>query len=93
MKLKAIDYIVGSETVKSPKITLKVTTDGDMYDFFVKAANGQWTSLGSLNCSLLSTEVAGGFTGITVGLFCNGGSGEGYADFKSLAINSNCINK
>lgn len=93
MKLKAIDYIVGSETVKSPKITLKVTTDGDMYDFFVKAANGQWTSLGSLNCSLLSTEVAGGFTGITVGLFCNGGSGEGYADFKSLAIDNNCNNK
>lgn len=86
MKLKAIDYIVGSEDVKSPKVQLRITSDGLMYNFFVKADNGQWAQLGSLNTSLLSTEVAGGFTGVTVGLFCNGGNGSGFADFDNLRV-------
>lgn len=91
MKLKAIDYVVGSQiltnskALKTGKVALRITSNGLMYNFFVKDGNGQWNSLGSLNCSLLSTEVAGGFTGVTVGLFCNGDSG--YADFTSLKIN------
>ena len=93
MKLKAIDYVVGSVELKSPKVMLRVTTDGNMYNFSAKADDGQWTLLGSLNCSLLSTEVAGGFTGMTVGLFCDGGSGTGSACFKDLIINDNTNRK
>lgn len=92
IKLKSIDYIAGSKLItnskalKSSKIQLRITTDSNTYNFFVKDGSGQWSPLGSLNCSLLSTEVAGGFTGVTVGLFCNGGSGAGYADFTRLTI-------
>lgn len=86
LKLKSIDYLVGATAYKSPKVTLRVTTDGNMYDFSAKGDDGQWETVGSVNCSLLSTEVAGGFTGVTVGLFCNGGSEPGYADFGSLRI-------
>lgn len=92
MRLKAIDYIVGSSELRSAKVALRVTTDGNMYNFFAKDDNEQWTSLGSLNCSLLSTEVAGGFTGITVGLFCNVGSGLGNVCFGKFLINNNTEN-
>lgn len=84
MKLKAIDYIVKSVTLSSPVMRLRVSTDGKMYYFSVLVSDGQWLQLGAVNCSLLSTEVAGGFTGVTVGLFCNGGGG--YADFRSLTV-------
>ena len=92
MRLTAIDYIVGSSELRSAKVALRVTTDGNMYNFFAKDDNEQWTSLGSLNCSLLSTEVAGGFTGITVGLFCNVGSGLGNVCFGKFLINNNTEN-
>lgn len=86
MKLKAIDYLVGVDAYSSPKLALRVTTDGKMYRFFAKGDGRDWQQLGELNCSLVSTEVAGGFTGVTVGLFCNGGNDEGYADFSRLTI-------
>lgn len=84
IKLKSIDYVAGTADIASEKAQLRITTDGNMYNFYVKGAKGAWTQLGALNCSLLSTEVAGGFTGVTVGLFCNGG--EGFVDVERLTI-------
>lgn len=34
-----------------------------------------------MNCSLMSTEVAGGFTGVVLGMFAEGKEKSGYADF------------
>ena len=34
-----------------------------------------------MNCSLLSTEVVGGFTGVTLGMFAQGQKADGYATF------------
>lgn len=82
IKLKAIDYIAKSIELKSGTVKLRITSDGKMYQFACMD-NGKWQNLGAFNCSLLSTEVAGGFTGVTVGLFCNG---KGYADFHWLKL-------
>lgn len=84
VKLKAIDYIVKSVVLNSPTVRLKVSSDGKMYNFSCMG-RGQWQELGALNCSLLSTEVAGGFTGVTMGIFCNG-KPNGYADFHYVRL-------
>lgn len=34
-----------------------------------------------MNCSLMSTEVAGGFTGVTLGMYVDGKENSGSADF------------
>lgn len=48
---------------------LEIHACGDHYEFLV---NGK--ELGRLESALLSTEVAGGFTGVTVGPYCQNGS-------------------
>ena len=57
------------------KARLEIRALGDRYEFLV---NGQ--SLGTLESPLLSTEVVGGFTGVTVGPYCK----EGTAVFESF---------
>ena len=44
----------------------------DRYDFELQAG-GEWQKLSSLDVALLSTEVAGGFTGVTTGMLCENG--------------------
>ena len=38
-------------------------------------------------CSLMSTEVAGGFTGVVLGMFAEGKEKSGYADFGYFRYN------
>lgn len=59
-------------------ITLNVSSDGVGYSFSAKTDDGQDIQMGWLESSLLSTEVVGGFTGVTNGMFVKG---QGYADF------------
>ena len=51
-------------------LVLRVESDGDKY-YFSYSYHGSniYRQLGSLECSLLSTEVVGGFTGAMVGMF------------------------
>jgi alpha-N-arabinofuranosidase len=56
-------------------IILTVQADAKNYTFSYQQNDGESTILGSGECSLLSTEVAGGFTGIYFGLYA-AGSGE-----------------
>ena len=46
-------------------------SDNVRYHFMCKMAKG-WQEVGSKECSLLSTEEAGGFTGIIHGLYAEG---------------------
>ena len=83
-KLKCIDYTVKSvelEKLSAVKtgnknnlrnIKLRVHSDGNMYYFYYALQNGDFHELCAVNCSLMSTEVAGGFTGVMLGMMAEG---------------------
>lgn len=54
------------------------------YKFMYRDAKGKWVDAGTLDTRLLSTETAGGFTGVTLGMFAVSPKGGGFscADFK-----------
>ena len=81
-KLKSIDYIVKSvPNVRKKSVKLRVRSDGTMYYFDYSTDGKTFKELASMNCSLMSTEVAGGFTGVTLGMYVDGKENSGYADF------------
>ena len=63
------------------KLTLRVTSDGNLYRFLYAFDHGHFTELAAQSCTLVSTEVAGGFTGVTVGMFAEGGK-AGFTGYK-----------
>ncbi len=85
--LKSIDYEAASLPVSGTSAWLKITSDGALYKFFVSADGSLWQELDALNCQLLSTEVAGGFTGIVLGLYAEGAT----ADFRSFKYHENSL--
>lgn len=81
-KLKSIDYIVKSVLrLSKDAVKLRVRSDGNMYYFDYSLRGEPFVELASVNCSLMSTEVAGGFTGVTLGMYADGKDKNGYADF------------
>ena len=53
-------------------IELKIEGDGPVTRTFYKVANGEFTQLGdSLDSTFLSTDTAGGFQGVTLGMFAH----------------------
>ena len=79
VKLKALEANLGEVAVKGNQAVIKVSSeDGMMYDFMVDGK-----SLGKLNTLLFSSEVAGGFTGVTLGMYAVGGTAQfEYFDYK-----------
>ena len=57
--------------MKQGKAEIRVDADESRYHFMCNTAKG-WQEIGSIECSLLSTEVVGGFTGMIIGLFAEG---------------------
>jgi xylan 1,4-beta-xylosidase len=53
-------------------IILSVHADAKNYTFSYEQLGGESIALGSGECSLISTEVAGGFTGVFFGLYATG---------------------
>ena len=66
------------ECGQTDKVRLRITSDGQQYHFLYSLNGGQWQQLASHDCQLLSTEVVGGFTGVTIGMYADG---EETADF------------
>ena len=77
-KLKNIHYVVSEQPVRSAAVKLRIRSDGEQYVFEYSDGGKPFRKLCELACSLVSTEVAGGFTGVVIGLFAQG---QGYADF------------
>jgi alpha-N-arabinofuranosidase len=61
------------------KVRLRITSDGTQYRFEYAQTDGDWKLIASHDCPLVSTEVVGGFTGVTLGMFVEG---EGRAAFR-----------
>jgi len=79
-RLKSLSADCGSVKIGSDKVRLRIESDGLMYRFFCSAQGKAFQPVGEVNCSLMSTEVAGGFTGVTIGMFVENGT----ADFSSF---------
>ena len=54
-------------------IYLRITSDGLRYWFYWSPDGVEYEELGSVETSLVSTEVVGGFTGVTLGMYCTRG--------------------
>lgn len=81
-KLKSIDYTVATALVAVPRVILRIDSDGNGYTFSYSKDGKSYQSLGTLNCSLLSTEVAGGFTGVIIGMYATGKGQATFSDFQ-----------
>lgn len=89
-KLKSIDYIVKSvPNVRKKAVKLRVRSEGVMYYFDYSVDGKTYKELASMNCSLMSTEVAGGFTGVILGMYVDGKEKSGSADFSYFRYNEN----
>ena len=55
-------------------MNLRISYNDKMYKFEYSDDGTSYKSLGELNCSLLSSEVAGGFTGVVIGMYADGGN-------------------
>ncbi|MDD2436454.1 MAG: glycoside hydrolase family 43 protein [Massilibacteroides sp.] len=79
-KIVGLNQTVGSKSIpeteriiKAPKgapVYLKVISSGTFYSFYYRCGEGEWEMLcDSIDAKPLSTAVAGGFTGSTIGLY------------------------
>lgn len=84
--LNSIHGMIDTDIVLTPgeQIDLIVKGTPDIYEFYCNI-NGELKKVGSLDSRYLATETAGGFTGITLGLFA---TGEGIAIVKEMEYNS-----
>lgn len=60
------------EVYEGNEIILGLEADPFTYSFYYSKPNGERKSFGSGECSMLSTEVAGGFTGVFIGIYATG---------------------
>ena len=78
LRLKNIGFTMAEHTLAADTggnfspVTLTVEGGDDIYRFCVTTPSGGTTELGAPNARYLSTETAGGFTGITIGLYATG---------------------
>ena len=68
----SLSYIVAEEVVNENRILLKIEGTPDQYSFyFADPHKKEYTLLGKQDTRYLSTEVAGGFTGVMIGLYAS----------------------
>lgn len=66
----SLAYIAGEKAVSSNQVNLKIVGTPQHYSFFIKDDKAkEYAALGNLDTRYLSTEVAGGFTGVMIGLY------------------------
>ena len=72
-RIRNLEHEAAAMTLDCEKARLRIRGYDDHYDFEVFRTDG-WQKLATLDAPLLSTEVVGGFTGITTGPLCIDGS-------------------
>ena len=73
---KGTSKLIASEKINAgTNLKLKVTAQGDDYNFSYATDNGSYKNLGgTVSGDILSTDVAGGFTGSLIGLYATSGN-------------------
>ena len=69
MKLKNVESIIATAVIDGYSAYLRIRSDGDNYWFDYSVDGKNYQTLTSVSCTLLSTEVLGGFTGAVIGLY------------------------
>jgi alpha-N-arabinofuranosidase len=72
--------------LKGKQVTLRITADEAQYHFLLSTDGEHFEELAALDCTLVSTEIAGGFTGVTVGLFAEGEPSQPAARFEGVRL-------
>ena len=71
-QIRGTEHVAAAIPLQDTKAGFRISAYEDRYDFEL-LAGGEWQKLSSLDVALLSTEVAGGFTGVTTGMHCENG--------------------
>ena len=73
VRVKSLDVELGrlKKAVKQGKAEIRVDADEARYHFMCNTAKG-WKDICSIECTMLSTEGVGGFTGVIIGMFAEG---------------------
>ena len=73
-KYRAKSLTGGTMVPCGPKdqIRLRITSDGLEYCFLYAVGGGEFQELARYDCPMVSTEVVGGFTGVTIGMYADG---------------------
>lgn len=86
IRMKDVEAVLAKATIEGYEAHLRVKSDGEKY-LFEYATDGQYYKLlASCSCSLLSTEVVGGFTGMVLGMYATGNNVQGQAYGESFAL-------
>lgn len=70
--VKTLHQVQKAMLAKAKKVRLRITAVADHYVFEYAADGAPFTTLSRQACSLVSTEVVGGFTGVVVGMYAQG---------------------
>ena len=84
LNMKNVNTVLASTPLagNTEGLWLRVDSDSKNYRFSCSADGEHYQPVGELDCTLLSTETVGGFTGVTLGLYA---FGQGQADFDFVA--------
>lgn len=69
-------------SLRGGSVHLCITSENNSYVFSYSQGDGNLKEAGRLPSTLLSTEVVGGFTGVTIGMFANGKGQAIFANWK-----------
>lgn len=80
--LGCLNHLEKEIELKGTKVFLRVEGDNDVYRFFYSTDNGNYEKLADMDVRFLSSETAGGFTGVYLALFAQSKIESGsFADF------------
>jgi alpha-N-arabinofuranosidase len=68
-RIDEVSRIVGGATVAAGPVLLEIRAREDRYEFFASSGGEAPRSLGTAEATPLSTEAAGGFTGVYFGMY------------------------
>lgn len=68
-RLKSVESMMATAEIEGYAAYLRIRSDGIHYLFDYSVDGKEYKTLARLDCSLLSTEVVGGFTGTVIGLY------------------------
>jgi alpha-N-arabinofuranosidase len=81
IRLGELAYSAKEIKLKGNKAYLRISSDGAYYYMQVSDDGNTFETLAKMDFRYLSTEVIGGFTGVMLGVFAQGESTNGIADF------------
>lgn len=72
VQIGSINYIAAEQTISGSEVQFRIKGNPNQYTFYyADSKNGEFKELGRQDTRYISTEVAGGFTGVMIGLYAS----------------------